>query len=285
MASLSSEERRAAILAMLEQAASVQVTQLADAFGTSRVTVRGDLDALARDGKLRRTHGGAVSLSRTLTVSVQDRRINVNVEAKRSIARAAAPLVRDGDAVLVDSGTTALEFVRALSGRAGVTIVTDDFTIADYVDRSAPSLDVIMLGGGLRKGHRYTAGPLALRSLELLHPAKAFVTPTSYVPGRGLMTNNQEMAELKRAYLACADETYVLMDATKVRAPGLMWFGTLASVDAVIMDRDPEGLVAADAAERGTRVVEAYTGAAGTKAPGAGRPAQTSASTRSSRRG
>lgn len=252
---MSSEERRAAILSMLDRATSVQVTQLAEAFGVSRVTARADLDVLARDGKLRRTHGGAVSLSKTLTVSVQERRINVNAEAKRSIARLAAPLVEDGDSVLVDSGTTALELVRAISGRTGVTVVTDDFTIADYVDRSAPSLDVIMLGGSLRKGHRYTAGPLAMRTLEVLHPRKAFVTPTSYVPGRGLMTNNQDMAELKRAFLTCADRTFVLMDQSKVGAPGLLWFGTLRGVEAVVMDADPDGLVSEDAAEQGCRVL------------------------------
>lgn len=252
---MSSEERRAAILSMLDRATSVQVTQLAEAFGVSRVTARADLDVLARDGKLRRTHGGAVSLSKTLTVSVQERRINVNAEAKRAIARLAAPLVEDGDSVLVDSGTTALELVRAISGRTGVTVVTDDFTIADYVDRSAPSLDVIMLGGSLRKGHRYTAGPLAMRTLEVLHPRKAFVTPTSYVPGRGLMTNNQDMAELKRAFLTCADRTFVLMDQSKVGAPGLLWFGTLRGVEAVVMDADPDGLVSEDAAEQGCCVL------------------------------
>ena len=76
------EERRAAILSMLERNSSVQVAEVADALGVSRVTARADLDALARDGKLRRTHGGAVSLSRTLTVSIQDLRVNVNVEAR-----------------------------------------------------------------------------------------------------------------------------------------------------------------------------------------------------------
>ena len=88
---MSSEERRAAILSMLDRATSVQVKQLAEAFGVSRVTARADLDALERDGKLRRTHGGAVSLSKTLTVSVQDRRVNVILEAKHAIARLAAP--------------------------------------------------------------------------------------------------------------------------------------------------------------------------------------------------
>lgn len=254
---LTPEERRAAILTMLDQEASVQVTQLAETFGVSRVTARADLDALARDGKLRRTHGGAISLSKTLTVSVQDKRVNVNVEAKRAIARAAATFVNDGESVLVDSGTTALEFVRALAGRSGVTVVTDDFSIADYIDRSAPSLNVIILGGSLRKGHRYITGPLTLRMLEMLRPDKAFVTPTSYVPGRGLMTNNQEMAELKQAFLRCASKTYVLMDASKINAPGLLWFGTLEGVKAVVVDSDPDGLVAVDAEEAGCRMVYA----------------------------
>ena len=83
------EERRAAIMSMLDHNASVQVTELARTFGVSVVTVRADLDALEVDGKLRRTHGGAVSLHKALTVSVQDRRINVNAEAKQVIARRA----------------------------------------------------------------------------------------------------------------------------------------------------------------------------------------------------
>lgn len=255
MSNLSSEERRSAILELLAGEASVQVAQLAEMFGVSRVTIRSDLDALAHDGKLRRTHGGAISLSKTLTVSVQDRRINVNAAAKRAIARTAARFVHDGDSVLVDSGTTALEFVRALSSHTGVTIVTDDFTIADYIDRACPALDVLILGGSLRKGHRYITGPLTLRMLDMLRPDKAFVTPTSFIPGRGLMTNNQEMAELKRAFLGCAGETYVLMDSSKIDAPGMLWFGTLAGVEAVVMEADPDGSVATAAEEAGCQLI------------------------------
>ncbi|WP_248921915.1 DeoR/GlpR family DNA-binding transcription regulator [Olsenella intestinalis] len=251
------EERRAAILSMLEQASSIQVSQIAEAFGVSRVTARADLDALERDGKLRRTHGGAVSLSKTLTVSIQDARVNVNVGAKRAIALAAASLVSDGDSILVDSGTTALEFVRALTGRCGVTVVTDDFTVAEYVDRSMPDMDVIMLGGSLRKGHRYTCGPLTLSALGMLHPDKAFVVPTALVPHRGLMTNYQGMAELKRAFLSAADTTVALLDYAKVGASGLMCFGLMDDLDVLVCDADPEGLLAEEAAEKSVRLVVA----------------------------
>ena len=124
------DERRSAIMEMLEHNASVQVAEIAQTFGVSSVTARADLDALAESGKLRRTHGGAVSLQKRLTVSTQDRRINVNVAAKQAIAQSAIELVNDGDTLLVDSGTTALEFVRLLDQRDGITVITADITIA-----------------------------------------------------------------------------------------------------------------------------------------------------------
>lgn len=238
------DERRAQILSILARDASIQVTQIAETFGVSRVTARGDLDALERDGKLRRTHGGAVALSPTLTVSIQDKRVNVNVESKRAIARAASAYMSEGCSILVDTGTTALELVKELGVFLDSTVITADITIADYVDRSMPMTDVILLGGTLRKGHRYTTGPLAQEALKLLHPDLCFISPTSFVPGRGFMTNHQGGAELKRAFLGCADKTIVLMDASKVGAGGLMRFGGPEDVDVVIMDEDPQGVMA-----------------------------------------
>ena len=238
------EERRAAILAMLDRSTSVQVADLAHTFGVSMVTARGDLDALEAAGKLRRTHGGAVSLSKALTVSVQDRRVNVNAAAKQAIARAALELVDNGDSLLVDSGTTALELVRLLGARSGITVITADVTIANFVDESLPDTDVILLGGALRKGHRYLYGPLALRALEVLHANKAFLCPTSLVPGRGLMTNFEQMAELKRAFIEASGTSIALLDASKVGAGGLMRVAELQDIDLVVMDYDPEGTVA-----------------------------------------
>ena len=233
------EERRAAILDMLEHSASVQVSDLARTFGVSAVTARADLDALEAAGKLRRTHGGAVSLHKALTVSIQDKRINLNVAAKQAIAQTAIELVEDGDSIIVDSGTTAL-----LTARRDITVITADVTIANYIDDSLPQTDVILLGGTLRKGHRYLYGPLALRALEVLHADKAFLCPTSFVPNRGLMTNFEQMAQIKSAFIEAASTSIALIYATKVDAGGLMLFAPLERIDVLIMDRDPEGVVA-----------------------------------------
>ncbi len=243
------DERRAAIMEMLEHNASVQVAEIAQTFGVSSVTARADLDALAEAGKLRRTHGGAVSLHKRLTVSTQDRRINVNVAAKQAIAQSAIEFVNDGDTLLVDSGTTALEFVRLLDQRDGITVITADITIADYIDESMPSVDVVMLGGALRKGHRYLYGPLTMQALQTVHADLAIVCPGAFVPRCGFTTDFPQMAETKAAMVGAARQSVALMDASKVNGRGMYRFAELADVGAIVMDRDPDGAVATSIAE------------------------------------
>ena len=238
------DERRAAILEMLDHATSVQVADIAEAFGVSSVTARSDLDALAAAGKLRRTHGGAVSLHKRLTVSTQDKRVNVNVAAKQAIARCATELVRNGDTLIVDSGTTALEFVRTLDEHSDITVITADITIADFIDESMPSVDVVMLGGSLRKGHRYLYGPLAMHALAGLHADLAVLCPGSFVPERGLMTDFPQMSELKAAMIGAADHSCALMDASKVHGRGMYRFAGLDDLETIVMDSDPEKTVA-----------------------------------------
>ena len=240
------DERRAAIMEMLEHNASVQVAEIAQTFGVSSVTARADLDALAESGKLRRTHGGAVSLHKRLTVSTQDRRINVNVAAKQAIAQSAIELVNDGDTLLVDSGTTALEFV---DQRDGITVITADITIADYIDESMPSVDVVMLGGALRKGHRYLYGPLTMQALQMVHADLAVMCPGAFVPGCGFTTDFPQMAETKAAMVGAARQSVALMDASKVNGRGMYRFAELTDVDTIVMDRDPDGAVATSIAE------------------------------------
>ena len=242
------DERRTAIMEILEHNASVQVAEIAQTFGVSSVTARADLDALAEAGKLRRTHGGAVSLHKRLTVSTQDR-INVNVAAKQAIAQSAIELVNDGDTLLVDSGTTALEFVRLLDQRDGITVITADITIADYIDESMPSVDVVMLGGALRKGHRYLYGPLTMQALQMVHADLAVMCPGAFVPGCGFTTDFPQMAETKAAMVGATRQSVALMDASKVNGRGMYRFAELADVDIIVMDSDPDAAVATSIAE------------------------------------
>ena len=251
----SAQHRRADILERLAETGSVRVSELSDAYGVSTVTIRSDLVSLERMGRLRRVRGGAVALSKTVTASLQDRRMNVHVEEKSAIARVAARLVQPGDSVLLDSGTTARHLTLALSDTPGITIITNDLTISDLVDRSLPEAQVIMLGGLINKGHRYTSGSLTMAALRTINPTHSFVCPTGYLPGRGLMTNNQEMAQLKAAFLECSIHTCVIMDSSKVGKTGLLRFAGLRDAGTVIVDSDPAGAIAADLEGSATELI------------------------------
>ena len=175
--------------------------------------------------------------------------ISVNVAAKQAIAQSAIELVNDGDTLLVDSGTTALEFVRLLDQRDGITVITADITIADYIDESMPSVDVVMLGGALRKGHRYLYGPLTMQALQMVHADLAVMCPGAFVPGCGFTTDFPQMAETKAAMVGAARQSVALMDASKVNGRGMYRFAELADVDTIVMDRDPDHAVATSIAE------------------------------------
>ena len=154
-------------------------------------------------------------------------------------------LVGNGDTLLVDSGTTALEFVRLLDQRDGITVITADITIADYIDESMPSVDVVMLGGALRKGHRYLYGPLTMQALQMVHADLAVMCPGAFVPGCGFTTDFPQMAETKAAMVGAARQSVALMDNGR----GMYRFAELTDVNAIVMDRDPDHAVATSIVE------------------------------------
>ena len=112
-----------------------------------------------------------------------------------------------------------------------------------------PSVDVVMLGGALRKGHRYLHGPLTMQALQMVHADLAVMCPGAFVPGCGFTTDFPQMAETKTAMIGAAHQSVALMDASKVNGRGMYRFAELTDVNTIVMDRDPEGAVATSIAE------------------------------------
>lgn len=247
------DERRAMIVEEVNRRSSIQVADICERFGVSEVTARNDLDKLEKGGKLRRTHGGAVSISRTITVSYPDQRMNINVEAKRIVAQKASEFVSNGDSLLIDTGTTTFEFVNTLYDKRNITIVTSDLSIATFADSNLPHADVLLLGGALRKNHRYMTGSITNEILSRLHLDKAFVATDSFHEEHGFTTEYTGNADVKRLMLRHAKERFMIMDATKVREPSFIQFATICDFDTVIMDYDPDGVLARTIAGSGSR--------------------------------
>lgn len=241
---VSADERHVMIVDEVNSRTSIHVADICEHFGISEVTARSDLNKLERAGKLRRTHGGAVSITRTITISYPDQRMNLNVEAKRKVAQCAAELVSSGDSLFVDSGTTTLEFVRLLGSKHDITIVTNDLSIATFADSNLPHADVVLLGGALRKNHRYITGPIANDILGRLYVDKAFMGTDSFDPQQGFATEYTGNAEIKRGMLAHSNRHIVLMDITKLRQPSFISFAGISDFDVIVMDEDPDGTMA-----------------------------------------
>src|SRR5438876_11849059 len=123
-------ERRGRIADLLMQQGAVRVNELSDLFGVSEVTIRGDLDLMAKEGLLRRDRGGAIAISHPGLITAFEQRAGVNLEEKRRIGRVAAQFVSPNDTMILDAGTTVMELARSLAHVTPLTVVTNALNIA-----------------------------------------------------------------------------------------------------------------------------------------------------------
>ena len=139
------EERRQKILDLVSEKGFIALGQLAETLEASESTIRRDLDYWDQQGVLKRTHGGAVFLAEHNSLPALEERSSRQIEEKKAIAKAAAARIHDGDAMLLDGGTTTLEVARLLVGRP-LQIVTNSLPIANLFANSRET-DLVMLGG------------------------------------------------------------------------------------------------------------------------------------------
>ena len=251
-------ERRQHIIEMIESRPSVLISDICRECGVSAVTARADLDYLEGEGRLKRTHGGAVRVSEYGSPRVSER-VRKNARAKQAIARCAAARVRDGEMILVGSGSTTLEFVKALRAKSGITIVTNSCHIIEYAEQHLPEATIMCTGGVLAREYRHYCGPLVAASLADIYLDQVFLGVDGFEPSFGFLTEYEQTAYTKVEFLRHARTKIVLMDQSKVGAGrSFLRFAKPDDVDVVIMDRDPGGLVreACSSGERDVEVIE-----------------------------
>lgn len=225
-------ERQQRIQEVLRQNGSVTVRELSRLLGVSESTVRRDLQRLARQGVLSRTYGGAVAaVGAEMAFS---ERAKEQAAEKRAIGRTAAALVRPGETVIIDAGTTALEVARALRGVRDLRVITNSLPVAWELTRS--SCELILVGGEVRMATLALVGPLAVESLRRLAADRAFIGANGVDLRRGLTTPSLIEAEVKRAMIEAAKEVVVVADRTKLGAVTMAAFARLDEVHRLITD-------------------------------------------------
>ena len=235
-AGLLNEERRRAILEILNRESRVLVLDLAKRFETSQVTIRKDLETLHAHGLVHRTHGGALPAhERALEDPTLREKEKLHRQEKLRIAEAAAGRVQEGQVVILDSGTTTTEIARALRNFRNLTIVTNAVNIA--AELSGTALEVILTGGTLRKNSFSLVGPLAERTLRQLSADILFLGVDGFDTSAGLFTPNLLESEVNRAMVAIARRTVAVCDSSKFGRRSLCNITPVNTVHEVITDK------------------------------------------------
>jgi DeoR family transcriptional regulator of aga operon len=231
------EERRRRILDLLASHHRVTVNELVAQFGVSAVTVRGDLDALAHLGQLVRSHGGGLVRSGPLHDLPIALKAALNHAEKVRIGRAAAALVRDGETVILDSGTTTVEIARELkhTSHTSLTVITNALNIATEL-AGQPAVQVIVMGGILRPTSFSLVGPQAEQALANLRADRLFLGVDGFEPDLGMTTPDLLEAQLNALMIRVAREITVVADASKFTRRSVSLIGTLDAVNRVITD-------------------------------------------------
>ena len=237
--------RRDRMLALLRERDFVRVGDLADRFEVSEVTVRGDLDSLESRGQLRRVRGGAVPRSAAPVERPFEEAEVAAADQKHAIARAAAALVRDGDTIVLDVGTTTTAIAQELAARpelTDVTVFTSSLTIALALEPASPRLTIVVTGGTLRPKQHSLVEPLGGLVLGSIHAGTAFVGCNGVDLERGVTNVNLPETEIKRLILRSSQRRVVCADASKLGQVALAHVCDLDDVDLLITDEgaDPE---------------------------------------------
>jgi DeoR/GlpR family transcriptional regulator of sugar metabolism len=231
-------QRQARILAEVERSGAVRVSELTRLLGVSDMTVRRDLDVLARRGLLAKVHGGATAVDQETSTDepgFEAKRVRELAE-KEAIAQRAAELVSPHAAVALTAGTTTWSLAARLGDVPNLTVVTNSIPVADLLHRQhRPDLTVI-LTGGIRTPSDALVGPVAVATIRSLHVDLVFMGVHGIDARAGLTTPNLMEAETNQAFVRSARRLVVVADHTKWGVVGLSEIAPLDSVDTLVTD-------------------------------------------------
>lgn len=237
------EHRQERIREIVGRDGEARVDALAEAFAVSPETIRRDLARLARDGAIRKVHGGARPL-RIFAEGSRAERAKEAAEAKARIARRLARLVEPGETLFIDSGTTTLACAEALADRDGLTVVTNSVEIAQRIGRNATA-SVFLLGGAYRTGDAETLGPLVIEQVGRFQADRAILGVAGLDAGAGATDSNFDEAQVARAMIARAGSTVVVAHGDKLGRRAAFRVCALPEIELLVCDRPlPEEMAA-----------------------------------------
>ncbi len=230
-------ERHTQILDLIKPSGFVSVQELSQKLNVSLVTIRKDLSYLEKEGFLYRTHGGA---SKNSTYAYEKNVIEkegINTEQKQKISKEGIKLIQNNDFIILSSGTTIHYLARILEDFEKLTVLTSSLSVSIELCQK-PNIDVIQLGGEIRKNSTSVIGAISESVLEQFSCNKLFLGVDGIDVNFGISTSNAAEAHLNQKMMESADKIIVLADSSKIGKRGFGRISSLAKIDVLITDNN-----------------------------------------------
>lgn len=230
------EERKRGIISLLKQEKRASVNELSEEFDVSRATIRRDLSELEKDGFLRRTHGGAIlSSSSKLEPSFKEKEDKLAAE-KKKIGEKSAEIIKNGDTIFIDAGTTTRYIINNLGNKKDLTIVTHALHIINKINEINLDCDLVVIGGNFKWSTEAMIGPMAEDDLKKLRVDKSFIGSNGFTLNSAATTPDLREAKIKEIALKIAGENFLLFDQSKWEEEYFYRFAELNQIDFIITD-------------------------------------------------
>ncbi|MBB6730083.1 DeoR/GlpR family DNA-binding transcription regulator [Cohnella zeiphila] len=241
--------RQQQMLDRISQEGEVRIADLRELFPVTEMTIRRDLEKLEEAGSVRRTFGGAIFVGQDVALK---ERTGLLTAEKARIGRQAAALIRPGESVFLDGGTTTLQIARSLPAGMSVTVVTNALNVASEL--AGKRIPTIMTGGTLLESTHSLVGPIAVQTLAGMAFDRAFLGTTGVSVEHGFSNSNLYEAEIKQLAIRQSGETAVVADHTKFGAKVLVSFAELSGVQRIVTDEAPEEALRQACLEKGVQL-------------------------------
>lgn len=235
------EERLDEILTIIKKEKKVLVKELSERFNISESMIRKDLQRLEREGKIKRTYGGAILERESSYDEKTNSRVFVDLESKSYLGKLVLDIIEDNDVVFLDISTTNYTIAMMLGDtKKNLTVITNMNRIAMEFDK-APNVDVILIGGNYNKKLGGTIGSQALEEIKKFKITKAFIGAGGINIEDNFISNfNYDEAFLKSEILKCSKKRYIVANYEKLYKDGAYKFATLDDIDYIVTEKEPE---------------------------------------------
>jgi DeoR/GlpR family transcriptional regulator of sugar metabolism len=232
---ITAKERHARIRELIVKDKPFNVSDLAASFGVSEMTIHRDLNKLEQEGHIRRVHGGAVPAEKMVFEFDFSSRRKAGKKAKQAIAAQAVKLIKPGQIVILDTGTTTLELALLIKELEDLTVITPSIAVASVLQFST-SIQTILLGGSIRKGSPDLTGVITERVLDMFMADIAFQGADGIGLNGEMYNSDMRIASVDQKMRRRAHHTYILCDSSKIGRTDLAFNGSLAETDGLITD-------------------------------------------------